>query len=73
MNYIIIIIMNNKRGSKTSIKLPKLTTSSVKSPEKMQRRSSRSEESHDKLTALAFGIYDLSLNPIVGNLLLTQK
>lgn len=66
MSYI-IIIMNNKRGSKTSIKLPKLASSSIKSPEKIQRRSSRSEESHDKLTALAYGIYDLSLNPIVCN------
>jgi hypothetical protein len=65
--------MNNKRSSRTSIKLPKLTNSAVKSPEKSQRRSSKSEDNHDKISAQAYGIYDLALNPIVCKLKFTKR
>jgi hypothetical protein len=65
--------MNNKRPSRTSIKLPKLSSSSVRSPEKGQHRTSRSEEAHNRITAQAYGIYDFSLTPIVGKRLSMQR
>lgn len=57
--------MNQKRNSKTLIKLPKIISSPVKSPERNLRRSVKAEDSANKLTAVAYAIYSMDLQPIV--------
>ena len=58
--------MINKRNSKRNIKLPKITTSPIKSPEKNRNKSVKPEEKYSKLTATAFAIYDSNLNIVAG-------
>ena len=65
-------IMNNKKGSLTSIKLPKLTSSGSRSPSKQKKRAF-SEENPDKISAQAYGIYDTAMNPIICKIFLIKN
>lgn len=58
--------MNNKRMSRTSLKLPKISYSQPKVSEKQKGRETRPEENGGKLTAWAYGIYKANLHPVAG-------
>jgi hypothetical protein len=53
--------MNNKRSTRSLVKLPKLGSS----PEKGRNRSVKGEE-QSKFTAAAYGIYSAELVPVAG-------
>ena len=58
--------MYNKRNSKSNSKLPKITSSPNKSPDKNKNKSVKPEEKINKLTATAYAVYDTNLQLIAG-------
>ena len=56
--------MNNKRTSKTNIKLPKISTSPSKAIERVKNKSVKNEDASSKYSATAFAIFDQDMKPV---------
>ena len=56
--------MNNRKASKTSIRLPKITNSPTKLSQQSKQRPQRPEES-SPFTATSYGIYTTDLRPLI--------
>ena len=54
----------NKKNSRSSLKLPKLSSSPSKLMDKNKAKTLR--ENNSKLTAGAYAIYDFDLQPVIG-------
>ena len=63
----------HKKNSRTSLKLPKITNSLTKSPEKHKSKSLKAGDDNKGLTAVAYGIYRSDLQTVVCRFCPMQK